>query len=547
MTLQKSAALLSCLGTLVVAFQPAQFVDWYFQSSLAVGHWLYVVSGDIYTADFNYAQGVHTLYIFDLSESWTTVDVGPSSIATPADMIDTKQPILWHDPQSDQIGMWAGLPFNWTTWPGSYTIDHVTTGGASWRDAQVPSDNNTGTLLNGLWGSAWCSSKEQLFSLGGYITQDNQNLPVNGMVTHTFSNNTWVNTTSGPPDSRFNVFAQMNFVPNFGDSGLLVLFGGERPPDDLSYTGSPSVLVDMSYIDVYDIEHKQWHTQQAFGDIPDPTTRFSSVGVPAQGNDSFEIFILPGNGNQTFDTAEPNNEAFRDVYILSLPAFQWFRAHRPDTTRRTGHRCQLIGNRSMLVIGGGLFANSDLTKVDPHPNGLGIFDLSTLQWTTTYNATAPAYERPTMVQDYYSENHTVPSWSDAALSTLFPFRASLQTVPDANQTTPANSSTHSPTVSATTTPNTSSSKHGASVGAIVGGVIGGVTALVILGVGLFLWRRRKRAARSPSEHPRPEKSQTQISGNPVHEKDGAPPRHELGPGAENPVKPQSDITRYELS
>ena len=89
--------------------------------------------------------------------------------------------------------------------------------------------------------------------------------------------------------------------------------------------------------------------------------------------------MLPGNGNSTFDTSDPNNESYRDVYVLSIPAFRWFRANSPDTARRNRHRCKVVGNRQMLVIGGSLLGNSDLTKVDPHPNGLGIFDLTSLE------------------------------------------------------------------------------------------------------------------------------------------------------------------------
>ena len=151
-------------------------------------------------------------------------DATPSSFATPSDMIVTKQPILWHDPQANQLAMWAGLPFNWTLWPGAYKIDNVETGGFSFEDAQVPSDNDCRVVLNGLWGSSWCSSTETLYSLGGFITQNNSNTPVNVMVTHTYEANTWSNTTKGTVDSRFNVFAQVHFVPNFGDSGVLVLF-----------------------------------------------------------------------------------------------------------------------------------------------------------------------------------------------------------------------------------------------------------------------------------------------------------------------------------
>ena len=53
------------------------------------------------------------------------------------------------------------------------------------------------------------------------------------------------------------------------------------------------MLADMSYIDVFGMEDKEWYTQQAFGDLPGPTTRFSPVGVSAQSNDSFEMWGFP--------------------------------------------------------------------------------------------------------------------------------------------------------------------------------------------------------------------------------------------------------------
>jgi hypothetical protein len=63
----------------------------------------------------------------------------------------------------------------------------------------------------------------------------------------------------------------------------------------------------------------------------------------------------------------------------------------------------------MLVIGGrdpshnssedGSFWPND---ADPWTHGLGIFDMSTLKWTNTYNANAPNYEQPSMVKQYYA-------------------------------------------------------------------------------------------------------------------------------------------------
>ena len=68
--------------------------------------------------------------------------------------------------------------------------------------------------------------------------------------------------------------------------------------------------------------------------------------------------MVPGQANDTFDMTEWNDEAYRDVYVLSLPAFRWFRAGTPDTYRRNGHECSIIGNRHMLVRIALLFVQS---------------------------------------------------------------------------------------------------------------------------------------------------------------------------------------------
>jgi len=63
----------------------------------------------------------------------------------------------------------------------------------------------------------------------------------------------------------------------------------------------------------------------------------------------------------------------------------------------------------MLVIGGidpthnesdGSFWEGG---ADPWTHGLGLFDMSALSWTTSYNASAKDYEQPAMVKQYYAD------------------------------------------------------------------------------------------------------------------------------------------------
>jgi hypothetical protein len=107
-------------------------------------------------------------------------------------------------------------------------------------------------------------------------------------------------------------------------------------------------------------------------------------------------------------------QRFDELFILSLPAFQWFKVPYSAQRPRLGHSCHIVGQRHMLSIGGAdplqdrsydttlhgprraLFATPD-----PFPQGLGLFDITRLNWTTTYDARAPAYEQSKPVAEYY--------------------------------------------------------------------------------------------------------------------------------------------------
>jgi len=119
--------------------------------------------------------------------------------------------------------------------------------------------------------------------------------------------------------------------------------------------------------------------------------------------------VFGGSTNLTIDVAGADDTGYLDVFVLSMPAFRWFKTDAPTESRRANHFCQVIGKRQMLVIGGrdpshdsssdGSFWPND---ADPWTRGLGIFDMTALKWANTYNANAENYEQPAMVKKYYT-------------------------------------------------------------------------------------------------------------------------------------------------
>ena len=148
----------------------------------------------------------------------------------------------------------------------------------------------------------------------------------------------------------------------------------------------------------------------------------------------------------------------------------------------------------MLSIGG--IQDEDWqTFTDPWANGLGIFDLTALNWTNAYNHTADPYEPSSLVTNYYSSNARYPkSWADPALQVIFETNSASTT---SSGSSPASSSTSSDagTPSNPTSGNTgtlSSISGPGRTGAIVGGVVGGVVALSIIGAVIFYYKRKQR-------------------------------------------------------
>ncbi|GAB7330788.1 hypothetical protein MBLNU13_g02336t1 [Cladosporium sp. NU13] len=101
-------------------------------------------------------------------------------------------------------------------------------------------------------------------------------------------------------------------------------------------------------------------------------------------------FIFGGAVNPAFDLASPDDKGYKDVYVLSLPAFRWFKANATVDVRRASHTCSVIGKRQMILIGGRLPSSRRALGREPDSwsSSIGIFDMTLLHWQDHYDADA---------------------------------------------------------------------------------------------------------------------------------------------------------------
>lgn len=183
-----------------------------------------------------------------------------------------------------------------------------------------------------------------------------------------------------------------------------------------------------------------------------------------------------------------------EVYILSLPAFVWFKANYTSVDPRIYHTCHIVGNQMMSI--GGLnpsFASvpGALNDTDPFWEGIKVFDMTALQWTNYYNASTAPYTPSETILQYYGGQLKYPAWSLSAVQDLF-----------VNRNSSASSPTQTPLQKAT-------KPHRKDT---IAGSVGGVGAFLLCLAGFILLmvrrkrertrRREEEKGRLPAEHGR---------------------------------------------
>jgi len=168
-----------------------------------------------------------------------------------------------------------------------------------------------------------------------------------------------------------------------------------------------------------------------------------------------------------------------DVTVLSLPGFVFFKGpkHAP---RRSDHQCAVVGKgkRQMISVGGVDGENRTYTApttADPWTYGIGILDMTELEWRDSYNPDTAAYDSPKVVKEWYEAGYLQSmNWDNEELRQLMMNQSNAVPSPAANKLE-----------------NKSDSN-----AAIVGGAVGGIAGAAALGAlsFFFMKRRRTRAA-----------------------------------------------------
>ncbi|KAK2627187.1 hypothetical protein QTJ16_003153 [Diplocarpon rosae] len=487
--------------------------------AIVVGNYVYIDGGA-----FSYTSGgapqiqyATTTLSIDLSKSWNNSSVAISSYSKPSGVPNLDCGSLWYNPKRNSLVAGfsgASARFNTppTPWPlGLWSFKLDDQGGGAWTKAIAPTAAIASNSLTRPYQGLSAFGGDSAFTLGGYendrSSPASQNvslqIPIPGIVQYNMTSGTFTNSSA----SGYNVNGTaergvLHYVPSFGTKGIYVILGGNI--SDLDEYSVGKNIQSFKTLTIFDPSTGAFYNQTTTGNIPNGRIEFCATGANST-NSTYEIFIYAGWGSHLGADALPYDE----IYILTLPAFQWIKVPYPPAKPRHGHTCETVGNRQMLVIGGvdtlqdtptNAAPSADLVTFatrDQFAQGLAIFDMTSLSWATQYDADAAAYEQSDPVKSYYATNSREPArWNSPKLQSVF-------------------SATH---FTNTSDNPTTDSKSSSSTGAIAGGVVGGVLGLAaVAGLISFLIRRRQRAA--TTELPRNEHHYGAGGGTEMGEQD----------------------------
>ncbi|KAL1634846.1 hypothetical protein SLS58_010529 [Diplodia intermedia] len=402
--------------------------------SAVVGDFLYIdggklsqnISGEL---DTIVPRVQNTTLSIDMRTSWTNDSVKMTEIDRGDTPIFTF-PNLWPSESSSSFYLWAGMraPDNAVPNLGlwKFTADGSSSG--SWAkvgQSDLAAFNN---LTRPVGGYSAVLGDDTAFYAGGFHSSQTDpavdtgsEIPVPGLVSYNFTSGEWTNSSAtGFTTYGTQMWGKAAAVP-FGDPGLLVFLGGES--GSRTELSNAAGQLDLDTIAVYDPANDTWYSQVATGDVPGTRDGFCLVGAQETGaagaNGSYELFLYGGWN------AAKGSATYNDTYVLSLPAFRWFRGPNA-TAARLNHGCHAVGaGRRQFVSVGGADNNVETaarwTTADPWKQGLGVFDMTEMRWAAGYDADAAAYEVPSVVREWYagSGGDAEPEWSSDAVKALF--------------------------------------------------------------------------------------------------------------------------------
>ena len=288
----------------------------------------------------------------------------------------------------------------------------------------------------------------------------------------------------------------MALIESIGSHGVLVAFGGisNVPGKPMNVTDEYDVSVqwNLSSVSVYDIGGQAWYQQNTTGDIPRWRYSGCSVVVSAPDQSSHSIYVFGGWGN-TFGGSDGG------VYVLSIPSFRWIRVNQ-ESDERSRHQCSLIGNNTMLVVGGikpnfnypqPTWDASGCDTTSMFAQGLGMFSLNNHSWSTNYDPVAAAAP----YQIHANISAVIGGTATGGASAITPeggfSQKALGVLLTRNQNVKTIGISGSPTSSGTTTPKHNKALSVGSIAGIIGSCVFGLILGLVLGLVFFVRRRQK--------------------------------------------------------
>ncbi|KAI1632010.1 hypothetical protein F4809DRAFT_125862 [Biscogniauxia mediterranea] len=458
---------------------PDDFVRRSGHSVAVIGDYVYIDGGEV-SSRVNGSDpsaspyvAVNTTLSLSLKESWTNDTVELRSIPKTAPLLNKQ--IYWTDLSTSSLYAWGGMTSAGLSLPPTNEIWRFGAdgqGGGAWSQVTQQDYLDFSKLVRPS-GSAFTQSQDIGYALGGEATtttdsaiqKQTPGYALQGLVSYNFRTGQWTNSSStsyGGYGTSLN--ARAEYVP-YGSNGLLLFLGGAETPVDA--TNETIVQVNWNTVTLYDPATQSWYQQSTTGTRPPTMEGACSVGVRGP-NNTYEIFIYGGVSDQIRATSS-------DVHVLSLPGFVFFKSPSSGTPR-SDHECAVVGKgkRQLLSVGGvdGEFRNyTSPTTADPWTQGLGIYDMSEMRWTSSFDPDAADYISPVVVNEWYAHGGLRNMrWDNNKLKDLF--------VNGSTNTGDENASTDSTTNSTPTN-------------AIIGGVVGGVAGAVAIGA-IVVWMVKRR-------------------------------------------------------
>jgi len=141
----------------------------------------------------------------------------------------------------------------------------------------------------------------------------------------------------------------------------------------------------MSLVRVYDIASGAWGAQEATSvndDDPHDRKDFCAVAMSAQDRSSHQIYFYGGLSDDS-----GTSHSLDDVWILTLPSFQFIKVGNSHEAARISGTCSVISPQYLLAYRGLSRVAGD-TEPERYSSlgdaSLALLDLTDLKWKTEY-------------------------------------------------------------------------------------------------------------------------------------------------------------------